>query len=190
VDATQVLIPPRAISPSRYLQASIRLHNIYKMNIINLSITILLLTVTSYGQESNSEIKLKIDSFIRASDSIGKIEKEGISEGEIRYNHISGKYGWGAYFLNNPKYKKEPLRIRYSETQPKSNEVINLYYQNGILVFAELITTPTSRTVKRKNSKTKHFYFNENDVIYPDITDSDIDYVLEKEKTIRKMIYD
>ena len=153
-------------------------------------ISFFILTILTYGQETNSEIKLRIDSLIKISDSIGKSEKEGISEGEIRYNHISGKFGWEAYFLNDTNSKKQPLRIRYSETQPKSNEDINLYYQNGILIFVELITTPTSRKSKSSKTKSKHFYIDGKNVIYPDLTDADIDYVLEKEKTIRKMIYE
>ena len=82
------------------------------------------------------------------------------------------------------------MRIRYSETKPKSNEDINLYYQNGILVFVELITTPNSQKSKSSKTKKKHFYIDGKNVIYSDLTDADIDYVLEKEKTIRKMIYE
>jgi hypothetical protein len=149
-----------------------------------------IIPIFTYGQETDSEIKLRIDSLIKISDSIGEKQKEGISEGDIIYNHISGKYGWEAYFLNDVKEKNQPLRIRYSETQPKSNEDLNLYYQNGILVFAELITTPNKRKSRHNKTKKKCFYFDGKNVIYPDLIDSDIDYVLGKEKTIRKMIYE
>ena len=81
------------------------------------------------------------------------------------------------------------MRIRYSITQPKANEDLNLFYHDGILIFAELITTQTSRKSKGNKVLKKHFYFDGKTVIYPDLTDSDIDYMLEKEKTICKMIY-
>jgi hypothetical protein len=156
-------------------------------------ISIFLLPILDYGQESKSEIKHRIeeiDSQIKISDSIGNIQKEGISEGEIRYDHISGKFGWEAYFINDAENKNQPLRIRYSETQPKANEDLNLYYQNGILVFAELISTPISRKLKLGKSVKKYLYFNGETLIYPEIIYFDeYNYVLEKEKVIRKMIY-
>lgn len=152
-------------------------------------ISYFIIPILTYGQETDSEIKLRIDSLIKVSDSIEKKQKEGISEGVIRYNHISGKYGWEAYFLNDVKEKNKPLRIRYSETQPKSNEDLNLYYQNGILVFIELIKTQNKRKSSHNKTKKKHFYFDGKNVMYLDLTDSDIDYVLGKEKTIRKRIY-
>ena len=153
-------------------------------------ISMFIFPILIYGQQTDSEIKIKIDLLIKVSDSIGKSAKEGISEGEIKYDHISGKFGWEGYFINDANDKKKPLRIRYSETQPNSNEDLNLYYQNGILVFAELISSPNSRKSKYNNTKSKYFYFIGKNVIYPDLTDSDIDYVLQKEKTIRKMIYE
>ena len=158
----------------------------------SLILIIFILPILIHGQEIDAKIKLRINeinSLIKVSDSIGNIQKEGISEGEIRYNHISGNFGWEAYFLNDTKNKTQPLRIRYSDTQPKANENLNLYYKNGILIFAELITTPTGRKSKRNQPLSKTFYFENGDIIYPNTTDSDIDYIIQKEKTIYKMIY-
>ena len=149
------------------------------------------------GQEEDSlnnhkKNQLTIDEInflIKVSDSIGNIQKEGISEGEIRYNHISGNFGWEAYFLNDTINKNQPLRIRYSETQPKTNEDLNLYYNKGKLIFAELITTQTRRKLIQNKPLKKVFYFAGNVVIYPSIIDSYIDCILEKERTILKTIY-
>jgi hypothetical protein len=150
------------------------------------------LSMFIYGQESDLKAKSfidEIDSITKIYDSVGNNRQEGISEGVIKYNHIKGHFGWGAYFLNDPANEKLPLRIRYSETQPKENEDLNLYYQNGHLIFAELISTSTKRKSKIKGKSNRRFYFDGNKVIYSDLSDSDIDYVLVKEKTIRKMIY-
>jgi hypothetical protein len=163
------------------------------MKILIFRVSIFLLAIFANGQESKNEIKSrieKIDAQVKSTDSIGNIQKEGISEGEIRYDHISGKFGWEAYFLNDGDIKNQPLRIRYSETQPKANEDINLYYRNGILVFAELISTSLSRKLKLGKPIKKVFYFNGATLIYPElIYFEEYNYVLEKEKTIRKMIY-
>ncbi len=155
--------------------------------------SVFLLPILAYGQEIKPEIKRRIEEInaqIKVSDSVGNIQKERVSEGEIRYDHVSGKFGWEAYLINDAYDKNKPLRIRYSETQPKANEKLNLYYRNGILVFAELISIPISRKFKSERLVKKYFYFNGETVIYPDLIDYDAyNYVLDKEKTIRKMIY-
>lgn len=142
------------------------------------------------GQEDNSKNNLKIaeiNSIIKTIDSIGNYRSEGVSEGVVRYTKIDGDFGWEAYFLN--EIEKFPLRIRYRETKPKLNENINIYYEDGVLVFAELIRTPIIGESKYDNPIVKHFYFDGITIIYNDLTDSDIDYILEKEKKIRKAIY-
>lgn len=141
------------------------------------------------AQVTDSEIKIRIDSLMKVTDSIGKLKNEGIVEGTVVYSHKSGNYGWDAYFLNDI-YNEKPLRIRYSESQPKSHEYLNLYYENGILVFAELTSVINKRNSKRNKTTIKKFYFHENEVFCEDINDSDLDYILDKEKTILKLIYD
>ena len=156
-------------------------------------ICIFIFPIITYGQEIDSKIKFKIDeinSIVKLTDSIGNHRNEGISEGPIKYNHISGNFGWDAYFLNDIENKNQPIRIRYSETQPKAvYENLNLYYLKGKLIFAELIKSKIGRNSKKGKPVKKIFYFNGSEIIYPDQTDLDIDYVLAKEKTIYKMIY-
>ncbi len=162
------------------------------MKSLNWIIFILIFPILIYGQEDNSKINLKIaeiTSQIKVIDSIGNFRNEGISEGDVRYTHIAGDFGWETYFLNEIENKNTPLRIRYSETKPLVNENLNMYYQNGVLIFAELIRTPISEESKNDNPILKHFYFDGNTIIYDDLTDSDIDYILEKEQGIRKTIY-
>ena len=141
-----------------------------------------------YGQEINSNERIKkIDLLVKVTDSIGITQKEGIAEGEIKYNHTRVFFGWEAYFVNDTKNR--PLRIRYSETNPKSNENLNLYYQNGEPIFIVLIETPIIQKSKNNKQIIKQFYLDDNKIIYPETNNSDKIYVLEKEKTIRKMIY-
>jgi hypothetical protein len=141
-----------------------------------------------YGQEINSKERIKkIDLLIKVADSIGITQKEGIAEGEIKYNHTHKLFSWEAYFVNDNKNR--PLRIKYSETNPKSNEDLNLYYQNGEPIFIELIETPIIQKSKNNKQIIKQFYLDDNKIIFPDTNNSDKIYIIEKEKTIRKMIY-
>ncbi len=158
------------------------------MKIITYSIFLFLIGSYAIGQSINPKIE-EINSVIKITDSICKIKSEGIAEGTIKYNHIGGNYGWTAYFTNSSENKNQPLRIRYSETQPKANEEINLYYKNGNLIYAELITAKNRILTKVKKIIKKEFYFENQIVIYFDLTDRDIDYLIQKELTIRKMIY-
>jgi hypothetical protein len=141
-----------------------------------------------YGQEINSKERIKkIDLLIKVADSIGITQKEGIAEGEIKYNHTHKLFGWEAYFVNDNKNR--PLRIKYSETNPKSSENLNFYYQNGEPIFIELIETPIIQKSKNNKQIIKQFYLDDNKIIFPDTNNSDKIYIIEKEKTIRKMIY-
>ena len=158
------------------------------MKIIIYLIFIFLNSSDLIGQNLNPKIA-EINLEIKITDSICKIKGEGIAEGTIKYNHIVGNYGWTSYFTNSSENKNEPLRIKYSETQPSANEEINFYYKNGNLVYAELITTKNRKLTKVKKITKKEFYFENQKVIYFDITDRDIDYIIQKELTIRKMIY-
>jgi len=156
-------------------------------------ICIFIFPIIIYGQEIDSKIKYKIDeinSIVKFTDSIGNHRNEGISEGPIKYTHISRNFGWDAYFLNDIENKNQPIRIRYSETQPKAYENLNLYYVKGKLVFAELIKSPIGRKAKKNKPIKKIFYFNGSDIIYPNPTDAKIVYIITKEKTIYKMIYE
>lgn len=149
-------------------------------------IYILIFPFSITGQEDNLKIA-EINSIIKTIDSIGNYRNEKASEGVVRYTKIDGDFVWEAYFLS--ENERFPLRIRYRETKPKLNENINIYYEDGVLIFAELIRTPIIGESKYDNPIVKHFYFDGITIIYNDLTDSDIDYILEKEKIIRKAIY-
>lgn len=154
---------------------------------------IFFISLTTYGQTSelkNDAKKLKIVNIVEIIDSIGKEKKEGIIEGVIKYSHGKNRtFGWDAYYLTDENTKK-PLRIRYSETKPNEIESLNLYYQNGILIFGELKSTTIDKKSKPIKEITKKYYFENREIISPeDITDSNIDYILEKEKMLTKNIY-
>ena len=154
---------------------------------------IFFISIITYGQTTelkNDAKKLKIVNIVKIIDSIGKEKKEGIIEGVIKYSHGKNRtFGWGAYYLTDEN-TKNPLRIRYGETKPNEIESLNLYYQNGTLIFGELKSITIDKKSKPINEITKKYYFENSEIISPeDITDSTIDYILEKEKMLTKNIY-
>jgi len=158
-----------------------------------LLVNIFFISLTNYGQTSelkNDVKKLQIFNVIKIIDSIGKQKKEGIVEGVIKYSHGKNRtFGWDAYFITDENNKK-PLRIRYGETKPNEIESLNLYYQNGELIFSELKSTTINKNSKPIKETTKKYYFENGKIISAeDSSDSQIDYILEKEKFLRKNIY-
>lgn len=155
--------------------------------------TIFFISIITYGQTTELEDdakKLKIINIVKIIDSIGKEKKEGIIEGVNKYSHGKNRsFGWDAYYLTDEN-TKNPLRIRYGETKPNETESLNLYYQNGTLIFGELKSMTIDKKSKPIKEITKKFYFENRKIISPeDITDSNIDYILEKEKMLTKNIY-
>ena len=158
----------------------------------NLIFIIFIFPILVYGQEGDSKQRVnEIYTLVKLTDSLAKGKKEGIIEGVITFSHGRKKnFGWEAYFLNENNNSNLPLRIRYSETNQKGLEDLNLYYHYGKLIYAELITTHLNRKSKPVKITTKKFNFENGDVLHAeDPTDSEIDYILQKEKILIKSIY-
>ncbi len=141
-------------------------------------------------KELSSKI-LNINNYVSTIDSTSSLNSEGIAEGPIIYKNIFHRNGgWTAYILRENDSNKK-MRIKYSASQYKTRESINLYYNNDGLVFAEL-------SVVFKKGKQKHdvplvekFYFEDKNIIYQTNSNSqyyNLDYLLTEEKNILNMI--
>jgi hypothetical protein len=164
----------------------------------NILLIFIIFPIFIYGQnndyKSNPKV-IEIDTYIQLNDSLRWNEKEEISEGVIKYDQISGKFGYHTYFLNDSLITKQPYRIRHYETNRNNCEELNLYYKDGKLIFAEQFTKP----IKYRNSKfiqrLMPFYFYDDKIVFNNKIYSEIDYnenifnIVEKANEIRKMIY-
>ncbi len=158
----------------------------------NLTIIILFFfSIISYSQTSivlRNQIE-KINKNVLAIDSICDVRGQGIAEGQITFKRKKHKTGgWEAYFTNDVQ-KDRPIRIQYSEVEFYKNEDLDLYYQNGVLIFAELSIENVGKKTKDSHKEKQRFYFENGKDIFYDGDIKSLEYVLTKEASTRKMIY-
>lgn len=161
--------------------------------IVFVIILILNCSYLMYGQKDKPEFRTKIDNInylVKSIDSIGKQKNEGVVEGVVKYSHGPNKnYGWEAYFLNDEN-GENPLRIRYNENTRTGLEYLNLYYDQGQLIYSEFIKIEYNRKLKPIKKTVKKFNFENDNTLNPeDILDKDSVYILEKGKQLVKEIY-